>query len=160
MGPPFGSYLENGDPKILEDLNEEGVQREPHYKLEVELGQSNIAIRGSVRSLQIFGCDHFKAILPCYQCTILRGKRRLEVPIADRYFLSSSSLWRPKVGVVSRAGSIALLSIGHEATSGADSVEEVLGVETSLDKGSPNIGAKAVPEIVLTLMLPWLDICK
>ena len=57
-------------------------------------------------------------------------------------------------------GSIAALSTGRKATSGADSVEEALGIKTSLDKGSPDIGPKVVPETILTLLLPWLDICR
>ena len=45
------------------------------------------------------------------------------------------------------------MSIGREATSGVDSFEEVLGVETSLDKGSPDMGTKVALEIVLMLLL-------
>ena len=60
--------------------------------------------------------------------------------------------------IASCSGSAAPLSTGQEATSRAVSVEEVLGVETSLDKGSLDMGMKAVPEAALTLLLPWLDI--
>ena len=67
---------------------------------------------------------------------------------------SYSSLKRPEVDVVSRTGSVALLSAGCEATSGADSVEEALGVETSLDRGSPTMGVKKAPEYILMLLFP------
>ena len=57
MSLSLGSYLENSEPKVLEDLEE------PHSKFEVELGQGNIAIRGSVQSLQLVGCNHLEVIL-------------------------------------------------------------------------------------------------
>ena len=44
LGPPIGSYLENGKPKILEDFDEEVMQGEPHSELEVALRQSNVTI--------------------------------------------------------------------------------------------------------------------
>ena len=37
IGPPVGSDLENGEPKILEDFDEEGMQRESYSELEVTL---------------------------------------------------------------------------------------------------------------------------
>ena len=48
VGPLVGSYLENSEPKILEDLDEESMQGEPHSKFDVELRRGNIAVRGSV----------------------------------------------------------------------------------------------------------------
>ena len=62
--------------------------------------------------------------------------------------------------VASYAGSIAPLPTVLEATLGANSIEEVLGSETSLDKGSLDMGVKVVPEKTLMLLLPWLDICR
>ena len=87
MGPPVGSYLENSEPKILEDFDEEGMQGEPYSELEVALRQSNITIRRSMRSLCVVKLDHLEAILPRYPCTILWHNQRLEVATADRYFL-------------------------------------------------------------------------
>ena len=44
MGTPIKSYLEPGKPIVLEDLNEEGVQRKPHSKFKVDLKQGNIVV--------------------------------------------------------------------------------------------------------------------
>ena len=44
MGMPIKSYLEHGKPIVLEDLNEEGVQRKPHSKFKVDLEQGNIVV--------------------------------------------------------------------------------------------------------------------
>ena len=37
VSPPIRSYLEHCEPKILKDLDEERVQREPHSEFEVGL---------------------------------------------------------------------------------------------------------------------------
>ena len=159
MGLPDGSYLENSEPKILEDFHEEGMQREPHSELEVTLRQSDITIRRSMRSLRIVRLNHLEAILPRYPCTILRHNQRLEVATTNCYLLPFSLALATRSGHLLLRGSTAPLAAGREATSGTDSMEEVLGVETSLDRGSPDMGVKAVPEIALMLLLPWLDIC-
>ena len=87
VGLSVGSYLENSEPKILKDLDEERVQREPHSELEVTLRQSDIAIRMSMRSLRIIRLNHLEAILLRYPCTILRHNKKLEVTTVDHYFL-------------------------------------------------------------------------
>ena len=53
------------------------------------------------------------------------------------------------------AGSTAPLATRREVTLGADLVEEMLAAKTSLDRGSPNMGTKGVPEINLTLLLMY-----
>ena len=58
VGQPIGSYLENGEPKVLEDFDEEGMQRELHSELEVALRQSNITIWRSMWPLRIIWLDH------------------------------------------------------------------------------------------------------
>ena len=86
---------------------------------------------------------------------------RYEVAAADRYLLLLLDLDlkpRGRGGLLS--GSAASLSIRREATSGTNSAEEALGVETSLYSGSPDIGLNVVPEVALALLLPWLDICE
>ena len=87
MGPPVGSYLENGGPKILDDLYEERVQGKPHSKFEVELRQGNIPVRGSVRSLKLIGHAHLEAILLGYPTTVFQGERRLEILVANHHIL-------------------------------------------------------------------------
>ena len=85
--------------------------------------------------------------MPGDSYTVLRSECRLEVLIADRYlvlFLIFAETTR--IEAISCIGSTSFLSIGRETTLGADSIEEALGVETSLDRGSPDIGAKATPE--------------
>ena len=113
-----------------------------------------------MQSLQLVGRDHLKAILSGYPSTVLWGERRLEILAADRYFLIFFLAMMTQGRHRLTCGLYSILSTGREATSGTYSVEEALGVETSLDKGSPNMGVKAAPEIVLMLLLPWLDIYK
>ena len=79
--------MENGEPKILDDLDKERIHGEPHPKFEVELRKGNIAVRGSVRSFQLVRCEHLEAILSGYPCIVLRGERRPEILAADCYFL-------------------------------------------------------------------------
>ena len=66
MGPPVGRYLEDSEPKLLKNLDEERVQREPHSKLEIALGQCCMADRKSMRPLQISRLDYLETIHPCY----------------------------------------------------------------------------------------------
>ena len=86
---------------------------------------------------------------------VLLSECRLEVLTIDRYlvlFLFFAE--RARNSVISRTGSVALLSAGCEATLGLDSVEEALGIETTLDKGSPDIRAKMAPRVDLNATAP------
>ena len=87
MGPSIGSDLENSEPKILEDFDEEGIQREPHSESEVALRQSDITNQRSMQSLRIIRLDHIEAILLRYPCPIFQNDQRLEVATVDSYFL-------------------------------------------------------------------------
>ena len=87
VGPPIRSYLEDSKPKVLENLDEERVQREPHSELEIALRKSHVTIRRSMWPLQISRLEHLETILSSYLCTVLRHNQRLEVAIANRYFL-------------------------------------------------------------------------
>ena len=87
VGPPIGRYLEDSEPKLLENCDEEWVQRESHSELEIALGQSHVTIQRSMQPLQICRLDHLKTVLPSYPCTVLRRNQRLEVATANRYFL-------------------------------------------------------------------------
>ena len=42
MGPTIRRYLEDGDAKILKNLDKERVQRKPHPELKVTLGQRHM----------------------------------------------------------------------------------------------------------------------
>ena len=112
MGPPIGIYLENGEPKVLEDFDEEGTQGEPHSKLEVALKQSNITIRRRIRLLPIVRLDQLEVVLQRYSCTILRRNQRLEEAIADRYFVHFFVALATQMDSASYADSIAPLPTG------------------------------------------------
>ena len=88
MGPTIGRYLEDSEAEILENLDEERVQRKPHSKLEVALEQRHIANRRTMQPLQISRLDHLKTVLLHYPCTFLRCDRRFEVATTNRYLLA------------------------------------------------------------------------
>ena len=71
VGPPVGSYLENNEPEVFKDLDEERVQREPHSELGVVLRQSDVTIRMGMQSLHIVRLDHFEDVFLGYPSTIL-----------------------------------------------------------------------------------------
>ena len=58
------------------------------------------------------------------------------------------------------SGYASSLSAGREVTSETNLVEEALGLEVSLNKGSPDIGPNVVPKTALALLLSWLDIYR
>ena len=59
---------------------------------------------------------------------------------------SYSALTRLEVDIGPRAGPLTPSSTGREATSNVDSVNEMMGVETSLDRGLPTKAAKTALE--------------
>ena len=146
VGPPIGSYLEYGEPKIFKDLDEERMQREPHSEFEVGLRQDNVTIQRMVRPFQFVGHDHLKVVLPCDSYRVLRSECKLEVLAADHYLILFLFTETTRSRRHSHIGFMVLLPTRSKATSGADSVEEVLGIETSLDRGSLAIAAKAAPK--------------
>ena len=136
MGPTIGRYLEDSEAEIPENLDEERVQRKPHSELKVTLRQRHMADRRNMWPLQISRLDQHETVFPRYLFTFLWCNRRFEVATANHYLLFYVYR-RPEVDTASYLASTAPLSTGQEATSGAGSVEEALGMETSIDKGSP-----------------------
>ena len=87
IGPTIGRYLEDDEAEILENLDEEWVQRKPHSELKVMLRQRHMADWRNMRPLQINMLEHHETILPSYPRIFLWFNRRFEVAIANRYLI-------------------------------------------------------------------------